>query len=231
VGYDKTEAKQRMYRDSAGKMLQDYPRPSVAVDTALLTVLPGTGYLSVLQVKRAHDRGWALPGTFLHPGERLIDAVQRSLRDKAGVEGTSPVQLQVFDDPQRDDRGWVLSVAHVDVVPAARLANRLLDVTRLVAVTQPRRLPYGHGQIIERAVHAIRRSYDERPDPYGLLQEPFTVFELRRAHEAVAGRPLQRVTFRRVMQPLLSGTGEMMSGSSGRPAELFRRARTVHIGA
>ena len=41
------------YRDSAGKTLADYPRPSVAVDAALLTVVPGEDCLAVLQVHRA----------------------------------------------------------------------------------------------------------------------------------------------------------------------------------
>src|ERR1700685_2285249 len=117
------------YRDSAGKSLADYPRPSVAVDAALLTVMPGEACLSVLQVHRAEGAdgdpaGWGLPGTFLHEGERLIDAVQRCLREKAGVEGTRPRQLHVFDKPDRDERGWVLSVAHMDVVRPERLAGR-----------------------------------------------------------------------------------------------------------
>ena len=46
----------------------------------------------------------------------LADAVDRSLRDKANVRGLHPRQLHVFDALDRDDRGWVLSVAHVDVV-------------------------------------------------------------------------------------------------------------------
>jgi len=68
---------------------------------------------------RRHDEpdSWALPGTFLHPGERLAEAVLRSLDQKVGLRGTSPRQLHVFDDPKRDDRGWVLSVAHVVVLP------------------------------------------------------------------------------------------------------------------
>ena len=66
------------YRDSSGRTLADYPRPSVAVDTALLTVVPDTG-LSVLLVRRMEGKRalWALPGTFLHEGERLTDAVTR----------------------------------------------------------------------------------------------------------------------------------------------------------
>lgn len=213
------------YRDSSGRTLADYPRPSVAVDTALLTVLPGEDHLSVLEVRRTDGTGWALPGTFLHEGERLIDAVQRSLRSKAGVTGMSPRQLEVFDEPQRDSRGWVLSVAHVDLVAASRLQRRLPDRTRLVSVGRPGRLPYGHEQIVERAVVELREWHAAVPDPGGLLDEPFTVLELRHLHEAVAGQSLQRDTFRRLMEPHLIGTGQLRAGSPGRPAELFRRRR------
>lgn len=101
------------YRDSQGRALTDYPRPSVAVDTAVLTALDGE--LAVLLSSAGGE--WTLPGTFLHEGERLADAVLRSLRAKVGVSGLRPKQLHVFDAPARDDRGWVLSVAHLDVVP------------------------------------------------------------------------------------------------------------------
>src|SRR5688500_10882260 len=103
-----------MYRDSSGRTLEDYPRPSVAVDTAVLSIGLSCG-LDVLLVRRdsaQRREAWALPGTFLHKGERLADAVLRSLAEKAGLRGTTPRQLHVFDDPGRDDRGWVLSVAH-----------------------------------------------------------------------------------------------------------------------
>lgn len=211
------------HRDSAGRRLEDYPRPSVAVDTALLTIADGA--LSVLQVRRPHARGWALPGTFLHPGERLIDAVHRSLQLKAGIGGRSPRQLHVFDEPDRDDRGWVLSVAHVDTCPASALESRFPDDTRLVSVTSPGRLPYGHDRIIDFAVADLRARYASIPDPDGLLPEPFTLLQLRELHEVVAGEPLQRDGFRRAMQPLLEPTGELTQGLRGRPAALLRVIR------
>ena len=215
------------YRDSAGKTLADYPRPSVAVDAALLTVVPGEDCLSVLQVHRPEGAdgdpaGWGLPGTFLHEGERLLDAVQRCLREKAGVEGTRPRQLHVFDKPDRDDRGWVLSVAHMDVVRPERLNGRIDLRTRIVPADDPGILPYDHTEIIQRAVATVRASYELAPDPERLIPEPFTILELRQLHEAVVGRKFQRDTFRRLMDPQLTGTGRMTSGTRGRPAELFR---------
>lgn len=217
-----------VYRDSSGRRLSDYPQPSVAVDTALLTLAPGGDTLGVLQVRRDAGRGWALPGTFLHEGERLMDAVLRSLQHKAGVQGLRPRQLQVFDEPDRDDRGWVLSVAHVMVVPSTLLDARASG-TRLMPVDAPGQMPYGHAGIIAMAVADARRRYQALPDPDGLLPEAFTVLELRQVHAAVAGHPQQKDTFRRAMDPYLLGTGEMTTGTRGRPAELFRRRPPTDI--
>jgi ADP-ribose pyrophosphatase YjhB (NUDIX family) len=177
----------------------------------------------VLQVRRENRSGWGLPGTFLHEGERLADAVDRSLRVKANVAGLQPRQLHVFDDPDRDDRGWVLSVAHVDVVQADRLVERFADATRLMPVGAPGRLPYDHVSIIGRAVEHLRNRYAQYPDPDGLLGEEFTIRELWLVHQQVAGRELPRDSFRRTMEPQLVATGTLTQGSRGRPAELFRR--------
>lgn len=213
------------YRDSSDRLLTDYPRPSVAVDTAVLTVTP-EAELGVLLV-RSEAGGWRLPGTFLHPGERLVDAVIRALDVKAGVRGLAPRQLHVFDEPDRDDRGWVLSVAHLDVVPFDSLAQdpdrATIVPTAALEAWLPAPLPYGHAQIIAAAVAELRAEYAERPDPGGLLPEPFTLSSLRRLHEAVAGRRLLPDSFRRLMQPQLAPTDDVSEGSVGKPARLFRR--------
>lgn len=212
------------YRDTRGRSLTDYPRPSVAVDTAVLTLDPESG-LVILEVRRPSGRGWALPGTFLHVGETLADAVGRSLREKANVHGLRPRQLRVFDDPRRDDRGWVLSVAHVQVVRPEQVTGRFPKATRLVSIDAPGSLPYDHADIIDLAVADVRTRYLDKPDPDGVLSDEFTLRELRLAHEAIAGQPLQRDTFRRAMEPHLVATGITAVAGRGRPAELFRRAK------
>ncbi len=220
-----------MYRDSSGRALTDYPRPSVAVDTAVLTVPAGDPRLAVLLVRRAGEerrRQWALPGTFLHEGETLAVAVGRSLREKAGLTPeVAPRQLHVFDDPDRDDRGWVLSVAHVAALPW-RVVAPVVEARPEEVCPRPvddvRGLLFDHDDIVRRAVADMRAQYAERPDPDGLLQEPFTVRELHRLHEAVTGGlGYSADTFRRTMLPLLEETKRRSEGSVGKPAQLYVR--------
>ena len=217
------------YRDTSAKALTDYPRPSVAVDVAVLTVSPA-GELCVLLVRRVgthrHD-AWQLPGTFLHQGETLAEAAHRALRTKVGVDGLEPVQLCVLDDPERDDRGWVLSVAHLDVVARARLESlESLDSAdvRVAPVVEVQGLAFDHDRIVKLAVQRLRVEYEDVPDPRGLLEEPFTLLELQRLHEAVFGHELPKDSFRRGMQPKLRETGRVQSGVVGKPARLFERS-------
>ena len=197
----------------------DYPRPSVAVDTAVFAV--ESGELSVVLVEGAPGR-LRLPGTFLREGETLADAVTRSLREKAGVVGGSARQLQVFDDPNRDERGWVLSVAH-----AMALSSQLVPLDLLVPIDRADPLDFDHAQILAAAVERIRADYAAMPDPWGLMPDEFTLRELLLLHSAVDPSTPQRDTFRRMMEPLLVETGSFTSGTVGKPSRLFRKPTAV----
>lgn len=225
--------------------LRSFSRASVAVDTAVLVVGDRPGQLDVvvhLRHSDHHGDEWALPGTFLHGDdspagvhdrETLADAVRRSLRDKTGLVDVEPVQLHVFDRPDRDERGWVLSVAHVALklgTADAVLAERP-DV-RLQPADDVARLPYGHEEIVRMAVQHVRREHALRPDPFGLLADSFTLKQLHELHETIAplpGRGEARPsfdTFRRYMldNGLVERTRETSRAPTGRPSHLYRRA-------
>lgn len=210
------------YRDSSGKALTDYERPSLAVDTVVITLSP-TDKLQVLLVKA--DEGapneWQLPGTFVHSGETLAIAVNRSLQAKAGLAELRPQQLGAFDALNRDPRGWVISIAHLVVVPVEELKFDPHN-TRLTDLDTLPQLPYDHTQMVEDAVAKLRELYENSPDPAGLLGESFTIRELHNLHEIIAGTPLQRDTFRRSFHHKLTATGETVAKGRGKPAELFR---------
>lgn len=211
------------------KTVHNFPRPTVAVDTAILTWDADRGLL-VVEMWRQDVEKWSLPGGFLHKGETLAQTVERCLREKVGVEGIRPRQLHVFDDPDRDHRDWVLSVAHVAVVRPDQLHSLGTGGaarTRLAPVDRPGELAWDHPEIVRLAKNDIRRRYQEAPDPERLLGPRFTLRELRQVHEAVAGQAIHRDRFRRAMENHVAGTGTMQesTGTRGRPAELFRRNR------
>ncbi|MEJ6538439.1 MAG: NUDIX domain-containing protein [Mycobacterium sp.] len=207
-----------------------FPRAIVAVDTALLTIDPDRGLL-VVEMERGDSGKWALPGTFLRERETLAGAVERSLEEKLGVQDIKPMQLGVFDDPDRDERDWVLSVAHVAVVRPEQLESLGTGIakdTRIVSVDRPGELAWDHPNIVKRAKEYVRSRYEEQPDPDRLLGNTFTLRELRLVHDAVADNdepPWKRDAFRRRMQNLLVPTGVKSenTGLRGRPAQLFRR--------
>jgi hypothetical protein len=242
-----------VYVDSHGKTLADYPHPSIAVDTAVLTVRAGV--LCVVLVKSGILN--RLPGTFLHEHETLAEAVRRSLADKAGLRGVVPEQLHVFDALDRDDRGWVLSVAHLATVPADALdgigsdgigsdgvgadgvgadgvgadgvgadgvgADGVGADVDIVPVSDVAHLAYDHDTILALAIARLQTQYRERPDPVGLLGDEFTMLELQRLHEAIGPVIAKRDTFRRTMRPMLALTGGVQQGTVGKPARLYRR--------
>ena len=207
-----------VWRDAEGKTLDDYTRPSVAVDVAVLTVRDDR--LCVVAVDS--ERGLSLPGTFLHPGETLRDAAARALQTKAGIVDLAFHQLGMYDDPARDDRGWVLSMAH----SAAIAHQRLPEAVDLVAVTDgvaDEPLAFDHGDMVTEAVADLRQRYWPLPDPDHLLPDQFTLLELRRLYETIYSESFPKDTFRRRFIGQLEGTGQRSSADSGRPAELFRR--------
>lgn len=209
------------HRDSEGKGFADYDRPSVAVDVAVLTYHVGT--LHVVVVEHEQLGGCALPGTFLHSGERLADAAERALRDKAGLTGTSFRQLAMFDDPDRDDRGWVISMAHTAALPARDLPEGeiLVEVADGVVAED---LLFDHADMVRLAVDDLRDRCTQRVDPDGLLGEKFTMLELNELYRAVFGlEKLQKDSFRRHVIGALEPTDELVTTGAGRPAELFRR--------
>ena len=224
---------------SAPSSISGFPTPHVAVDIAVLTLLP-TSRVGVLLHIRSGDRPgiWALPGRFVRENERLADCVSAALELKCGLDGQSlagaiPRQLHVFDDPGRDDRGWVMSVAHVLALPWSELAHlqdspgvRIVPVLggRAKIPNRQRELPYDQNRIVRYAIADLQARYLDLPDPDNLLGHgAFTLAELRDLHAAVLGSELQIDTFRRHMLPRLTDTGEVAGGGVGRPAALFRR--------
>lgn len=218
--------------------LTRYPRPSVAVDVAVLTVAPEDGLCVLTQARSEAPRGRVLPGSFLRERETTAQAVARTLADKAGIDlpRFTPRLLRVFSDPDRDQRAWTISLAHSVSIPHEDLAGVRGELTPIDAGGGPGvRLLFDHREMVTEAVRRMRAHYEVSPDPHHLLPAQFTLTELRALHESVLGTSLRPDTFKRRMSDphaqhrivgVVDRSGRPVTrvAGPGRPAQLFRQA-------
>ena len=81
-----------------------------------------------------------------------------------------------------------------------------------------------HRRILATALGRLRGKIRYRPVIFEVMPPAFTLFELQRAVEGLAGAPLHKQNFRRLVaaEGLVEPTRRVSAETGGRPAELFR---------
>jgi hypothetical protein len=97
------------------------------------------------------------------------------------------------------------------------------------AVAPGRAMARDHRRILATALGRLRGKLKYRPLVFELLPERFSLGQLQRVVEALAGQPLHTQNFRRLVANagLVEPTGQHTHATGGRPAELFRFRRDV----
>ena len=207
--------------------------PLVFVDIALFSIVDGN--LRVLLVQRAHEperSRWALPGGILKPeiDANLESTARRVMRSKVSVEIPHLEEVKTFSGPNRDPRGWSVSVLYWALLPHdkinALIKDKVEDVDWFDAETSGKDLAFDHGSHVSSAVRLLRNriSVSSPALPLHLLPEKFTLTELQSTCETILGRTIDKASFRRRVKEhpdLYELKGEMQRGSHA-PAQLFK---------
>ncbi|MFS9434471.1 NUDIX domain-containing protein [Citrobacter sp. C348] len=208
-----------------------FPSPLVTVDSVLFTVHQQA--LCVLLVERANQpqKGrWGLPGGFIdmaHDDSTRATAL-RKLTEKTGVSPSWLEQLDTFSGPDRDPRGWSLTItwfaliAWVDCEPhiASVSDARWVPVDKLADYP----LAFDHQAIIDAALNRLRQKTKYSLLPVYCLPDTFTHGQLQEATEVILGQPIQRKSLIRRFEAsdMFEDTGESMATGT-RKARLWRR--------
>jgi hypothetical protein len=109
----------------------------------------------------------------------------------------------------------------------SRHAASNLSATMIDALGEPMR--HDHRRILATGIARLRAKIKYRPVVFELMPPSFTLLQLQRTVEALAGRLLHKQNFRRLIdqQDLVEETGEVTTETGGRPAKLFRFRRQV----
>lgn len=90
-------------------------------------------------------------------------------------------------------------------------------------------MAHDHRRILATGLARLRGKLRYRPLVFELVEEQFTLAQLQRVVEALAGLPLHTQNFRRLVDRggLVEKTGRIDTRTGGRPAELYRFRREV----
>ncbi|NGN43680.1 hypothetical protein G6N74_21680 [Mesorhizobium sp. CGMCC 1.15528] len=132
-----------------------------------------------------------------------------------------------------DDRGWneEFVLQRYELLFEAALVEEALrgrksSNAQLIA---GRSMIADHRRILATGIARLRTKIKYRPVVFELMPPVFTLLQLQRAVEALAGLLVHKQNFRRLIeqQDLVEETGETTSDTGGRPAKLFRFRHAV----
>ncbi len=131
-----------------------------------------------------------------------------------------------------DDREWneeLVLQRYELLYEAALIPEAVRDGGGVAPVVSGRPMNADHRRILATGIARLRAKIKYRPVVFELMPAEFTLLSLQRSVEALAGRPLHKQNFRRLMeaQQLVEETGAIAADTVGRPAKLFRFRHAV----
>lgn len=222
------------------KPFDRYRNPSLAVDLVVFGYYENS--LNVLLLNRKEEpfrSRWTLPGAFLQMEETFTDVCSRVLDTKLGMANFYMEQLYSFDDPARDPRGRVISIAYYALINPSRfeiVAGHMANDVKWFPLHEVPKLGFDHREILDAALKRLRAKILYHPMGFELLDEEFTMPELHQLYETILEVSIDRRNFRRKIldSEYLVSAGTKREGLQNRPPDLYKfnkqlKPNTFHI--
>lgn len=208
------------------KNSQGYVNPAgLAADACVFSVV--NGKLSVLLTQRTEEPlkdYWALPGGFVGETEDPQETITRKLYEKTHLDSDKVYleQLRTYAQPERDPRGWIVSICYLALVDRELLLDDQLahwfDVNELPD------LAFDHAAMIQEGIERLKGKLWFSNIAVGLLPEEFTLFQAQKVYQAIAQVDYDKANFRRDLKAskFIKPTGNQVVEGRGRPAATYR---------
>lgn len=207
-------------------------RPSASVNTAIFTVIDDE--LKVLLFKRddnPYKDYWSLVGGYvdLEQDSDLEDTARRKLQEKTGVAAPYLEQYKTVGSQSRDPRGWSITTAYFALIPSQNIIlsarNGAQDIkwSTICDGQIAEKLAFDHQEILQGCLERLRSKVLYTSLPAYLLNETFTMGELKKVYEIILGKNIDRKSFQRRLlnADILEDTGKMRCGGT-KPSKLYR---------
>jgi len=200
--------------------------PHVSIDCAIF------GYheqqLKVLLIKHKFLNGWCLPGGYIKRTEKLVEAANRNVKERTGIDNLFLQQFKTFGDPNRakmddfDEELW-FKVTGVHISRDSWLIDQTISVGFYaitdfsLSIPQPGmmyvdcawfdiddmpKLEFDHDEMVKEALHTMRIQLYHYPIGYNMLPEKFTLSEIHALYETLLGKKLDISNFPKKLMAL-----------------------------
>lgn len=235
--------------------LPEYEKPSLTVDIVLMCYNKEEDQLKILLIKRIghpYRNSWALPGGFVNRNESTGESVLRETQEETGVviSKDNIEQLHSFSRPNRDPRGWVVTVSYLAFIGEETLTAgddakevrwftmerkkdtlylKNEDVEIILSLktgesTGKDTLAFDHSEIILKAFNRVANKMEHDPQVLQVLGEDFTITEARKIFAKFLGvdyKNIDHSNFKKAMLQHFEEIGERPVGI-GRPSKIYR---------
>jgi 8-oxo-dGTP diphosphatase len=187
--------------------------------------------LNVLLIKQKFGElknQWALVGGFVKDTETLFDAVNRELKEEAGIKVNYLEQLYTFgDNIERDPRFRVISVAYFALVNSTKFvltADSDAEEAKWFPINELPELAFDHKEIIQVAQKRLQSKLSYQPIGFDLLRKEFLFSELENLYCCILEKEIDRRNFRKKILSfgIVEETEKFGKKIKGRPAKLFK---------
>lgn len=167
----------------------EYPRPAMSCD-CLIFGFDGNN-LNLLLIERFHEpyaHYWALPGGFMEMDETTQQCAQRELFEETNLSGIELEPLGVYDNPPRDPRGRVVSVAFTGFVSIQAVNPVAGDDAALARWFDIKTLPplaFDHKLMFTAALNKLRKKLRFYPFGKSVLPGSFSENELNNLYKSI----------------------------------------------
>lgn len=175
--------------------------PTLATDVVVFNIRKWK--LKVLLIKMNKEPFvwlWAVPGWLIQQDELCADEANRILFEATNVSDLYLEQLKAFDDPKRDPKERVISIAHMAIIKKddinIKTDDRYSDIDWFDVNKLPT-LAYDHTEIIKYAYERLKWKVTYSTIILSLMPETFTLSELQEVFEIVLWEELDKRNFRK----------------------------------
>ncbi len=175
------------------------------------------GVLSCLLLKWKGTDEWSLPGGVVRQVESIDDAATRVLKERTGLDKIFLNQFYAFGKVKRyentairkklshlvPEKLWydrAISIGYYSLVNFAAVSPNPDELTEACVWWDLKDLPellFDHREILDKALHSLRRELSFQPVGFNLLPEKFTMPELMRLYEAILDRKMDPRNFQK----------------------------------